>query len=545
MAATISQQETVQDQSELDKHAKNSMQLSPDVSPPNETKSSTSYFSSKKFIQLAITFSTLYLAYTKHKDTKDELDCVTIFKDASRVIVILLANIFMNYANNVNKIAISNGAVDNNVKTNLLPPFDVCYLVYLPFMVSFLFCPSLAIFNTTLTLNVLDVNIFKKLTFQVCFIIFDQVMSSSSTKDDIDKLPLIGIAVNYTISELLMKIGEKKSLDLIDSNLFSIILTNILIMLPIQNDNMDYLPLIILRNTLYAFIIIVSFNWMVSTLLIKLKFNQKSLHITLLINFIIALPLTINVLVEIPSSSEKSSLSPSIWLFDFINSSSIRKTILILWLSFLLVLIPNIIFFKSNFSLNTSRKIWHFLIFLLLIKPFQMDPFFIKIALSGTIVLFLSIEYLRFINLHPIGPILNEHLKTFTDYRDNKGPLIISYIYLIIGISIPLLVNNSPIGLISLGIGDSMASIIGGKFGHFKWPGSKKTLEGTMAFILTTSFTCYCLKTYFQGFYFNQISMINLFYVCTLSGILEGNSQLNDNILIPTFMMIIEELLSN
>ena len=40
-------------------------------------------------------------------------------------------------------------------------------------------------------------------------------------------------------------------------------------------------------------------------------------------------------------------------------------------------------------------------------------------------------------------------------------------------------------GVISIGIGDSAASIVGSKFGRFKFPGSPKTFEGTLASVLS------------------------------------------------------------
>jgi dolichol kinase len=39
-------------------------------------------------------------------------------------------------------------------------------------------------------------------------------------------------------------------------------------------------------------------------------------------------------------------------------------------------------------------------------------------------------------------------------------------------------------GIISVGIGDSMASIIGSNIGHYQWFGRKRTLEGSIAGLL-------------------------------------------------------------
>lgn len=40
-------------------------------------------------------------------------------------------------------------------------------------------------------------------------------------------------------------------------------------------------------------------------------------------------------------------------------------------------------------------------------------------------------------------------------------------------------------GILALGFGDTAASIVGKRYGRWHWPGSKKTVEGTMAFVVT------------------------------------------------------------
>lgn len=44
-------------------------------------------------------------------------------------------------------------------------------------------------------------------------------------------------------------------------------------------------------------------------------------------------------------------------------------------------------------------------------------------------------------------------------------------------------------GILSLGFGDAAASLIGKRFGQWYWPGTKKTVEGTLAFIVAVFFS--------------------------------------------------------
>jgi dolichol kinase len=112
---------------------------------------------------------------------------------------------------------------------------------------------------------------------------------------------------------------------------------------------------------------------------------------------------------------------------------------------------------------------------------------------------------------------------------------------LFIGISLPILFNKSAVGLIALGAGDSLASIIGTNIGLVKWANSNKTIEGTMAFILATFFVSAGFK--WLDLFFEGKSYHALLLTCTLSGLLEGNSNMNDNIMIPGFMLVLLEVL--
>ena len=75
----------------------------------------------------------------------------------------------------------------------------------------------------------------------------------------------------------------------------------------------------------------------------------------------------------------------------------------------------------------------------------------------------------------------------FIDSRDNEK-VIVTHIYLLVGVGFPVLVSNfiqndavALSGIVSLGIGDTFASLIGFYFGKMKIPYRHKTIEGTLA----------------------------------------------------------------
>lgn len=97
---------------------------------------------------------------------------------------------------------------------------------------------------------------------------------------------------------------------------------------------------------------------------------------------------------------------------------------------------------------------------------------------------------MRLINLPPMNKILQLGFSAFVDEKDSL--ISLTPLYLHIGVSFPLWMPSSNIellplmsGMIVLGIGDSAASFIGSKYGKHKWPGTSKTLEGTIACILS------------------------------------------------------------
>ena len=44
------------------------------------------------------------------------------------------------------------------------------------------------------------------------------------------------------------------------------------------------------------------------------------------------------------------------------------------------------------------------------------------------------------------------------------------------------------LGVVLLGVGDTVASVVGKSFGYLKWGPTNKTIEGTFAFIISSSF---------------------------------------------------------
>lgn len=111
------------------------------------------------------------------------------------------------------------------------------------------------------------------------------------------------------------------------------------------------------------------------------------------------------------------------------------------------------------------------------------------IAFSVGLAALIFLEYIRYFAVVPFGKEIHLFLVGFLDGRDG-GPIILSHLYLLMGCATPVWLAEHHIlaglsGIFSLGVGDAMASIVGKRWGRHRWPGTVKTVEGTIAFVVS------------------------------------------------------------
>ncbi|KAI7823822.1 hypothetical protein BC939DRAFT_156071 [Gamsiella multidivaricata] len=140
-------------------------------------------------------------------------------------------------------------------------------------------------------------------------------------------------------------------------------------------------------------------------------------------------------------------------------------------------------------SLNNRRKYYHALAVLMFIPGYLADEPFMHIAFSVGLATLIFLEYIRYFAIVPFGKEIHLFLVGFLDARDG-GPIILSHLYLLMGCATPVWLAEQHIlaglsGIFALGVGDAMASIVGKRFGKHRWPGTIKTVEGTVAFVVS------------------------------------------------------------
>lgn len=227
-------------------------------------------------------------------------------------------------------------------------------------------------------------------------------------------------------------------------------------------------------------------------------------------------------------------------------------------------------------SLNARRKFFHALAVLLFAPGIAYDPAFMHLAFSLAFSVFIFAEYVRYYALYPFGAAVHVFLSEFTDHKDS-GPVILSHFYLLTGCAAPLWVEivssirytpppapdpqpfwhffksnaSAPaqiapavagtvdismfLGILTLGVADAVASVIGRRYGRLHWPSNGKTFEGSLAFVLSIFVGALFLRLigWCAPFSLPQFALLAI-----ILGIFEGISNQNDNLVLPVYAIV-------
>ncbi|XP_040581907.1 dolichol kinase [Lepeophtheirus salmonis] len=218
-----------------------------------------------------------------------------------------------------------------------------------------------------------------------------------------------------------------------------------------------------------------------------------------------------------------------VWVINDLSDFS-DVLLLLFWASLVTFALFYVYKFKQGTSNTIARKSFHLLISLVYISGDIFNTEILYLCSMAMISIFLLVELVRYYQIKPFGALLNHYFKLFLDSKDS-GPLVLTNIYLLVGVSIPIwlviptnrVLNLS--GVLAIGIGDSAASIIGSKFGRMQWNSkSKKTIEGTFASLFAQMCTIWVIapEDVWIGF-----------GVSVVSSVIELLTDQVDNLIIP------------
>ncbi|KAG9154271.1 hypothetical protein Leryth_000725 [Lithospermum erythrorhizon] len=209
-------------------------------------------------------------------------------------------------------------------------------------------------------------------------------------------------------------------------------------------------------------------------------------------------------------------IHPFLWIIGFVCSEPAKRlSFCICWAVAIYTSVR--IFYRISQDGRTERillrKYYHLLAVLMFIPALLLQPELLNLALGAALAVFLILEFIRIWMIWPLGQHVHHFMNAFKDHRDSDL-LVISHFSLLLGCALPIWFssgfNDRPLapfaGILSLGIGDTMASMVGHKYGVVRWSENKKTIEGTAAGITSVLVACTILLPYLAraGYIFSQ-----------------------------------------
>ncbi|XP_042481230.1 dolichol kinase EVAN isoform X2 [Macadamia integrifolia] len=236
---------------------------------------------------------------------------------------------------------------------------------------------------------------------------------------------------------------------------------------------------------------------------------------------------------------------PLLWVFNFVFTDPLKiLPLCFYWIGVIVVSVFRFYHISKNSKIERIllRKYYHLVAVLMFVPAFIFQPIFIDLAFGVALAVFLALEIIRVWKIWPLWRLVHQFMNAFTDHRDSDI-LIVSHFSLLLGCALPKWMssgfNDRPLapfaGILSLGIGDTMASMVGHKYGVLRWSKTgKKTVEGTAAGITSVLAACSVLLPLLASTgYILSEHWFSLLLAVTVSGLLEAYTAQLDNAFIP------------
>jgi dolichol kinase len=218
------------------------------------------------------------------------------------------------------------------------------------------------------------------------------------------------------------------------------------------------------------------------------------------------------------------------WLVSFLldpESQYTRSVWLVYWL---VIVIVAMIQAPQQCSVVTSRKWFHLVAICLFLPVTLLAPQLMSLSYAIALCVLMVMESMRYY----LPSKIQHFYKRFLDAQKEKHEkVVMSHIFLILGCATPLWImectsqsqSTLPVfGILVLGVGDSLAAIVGSQFGRFRWCGSRKTIEGSMAMWMGMAMCC-CV--------FQREQQQHWIAAVTFTTLLEAFTTQIDNLILP------------
>jgi len=234
--------------------------------------------------------------------------------------------------------------------------------------------------------------------------------------------------------------------------------------------------------------------------------------------------------------------NPITWLLNHILTSKNLIILVITW-GICAVFAISLVLKQSSQASTAIRKYFHALIVIVYTSGILTNFQFLYLASIVSLCVMVLLEFMRFKSIQPVATWLKNAFKLFQDEKD-QGALILTNIYLLSGVSLPVWIDLDKTpenlvlfsGVLSIGIGDAFASIVGSKFGKIKLFATQKTLEGFFASVLSQIVFLKGLEI--CGLLVINANFIILIFLIMIVSLVEAVTTQVDNIVLPLVMYI-------
>nr|CAD7258059.1 unnamed protein product [Timema shepardi] len=173
--------------------------------------------------------------------------------------------------------------------------------------------------------------------------------------------------------------------------------------------------------------------------------------------------------------------SPLLWILNLLMEDLNTIVLVVYWIvcSVVAILAVTTQVKVGEHASTRVRKYFHLLALAVFIPGILLRFCLLYLASGVVLALFVILEIMRVLHMPPLGSVLNEGFTAFVDEKD-CGTLALTPLYLLVGCSLPLwlhpLGQRGPTlhllsGLLAVGVGDTAASVVGSRYGHYNWPG--------------------------------------------------------------------------
>eukprot|EP01064_Diplonema_japonicum_P038606 TRINITY_DN940_c0_g1_i2.p1 TRINITY_DN940_c0_g1~~TRINITY_DN940_c0_g1_i2.p1 ORF type:complete len:489 (+),score=92.01 TRINITY_DN940_c0_g1_i2:34-1500(+) len=212
-------------------------------------------------------------------------------------------------------------------------------------------------------------------------------------------------------------------------------------------------------------------------------------------------------------------------------------------------------FFRKNRTI--ARKYFHLLAIIMFVPTILLHVRFLALAFSVAFAIFIVVECLRVAKVEPLASTVDEMFGVYIDEKD-EGTAVLTHMYLLIGCALPVwyvfVCHHGGVfsaksllcaigGVTVTGLGDACASVMGVLFGRHKWGSSRKTIEGSLAMILSIiAFQYWAL--WFNGFHnLSGASWCKLILADLGVVLLEAVTDQVDNLILPLCHVVTLQLI--